>query len=128
MTIEALKEFRVLRLIAVLPAMLMSLTACQMSSTWQEYEQFQSQPPCYNYDKGVFRNCVIEKFPPGSDWPSLQAFLEEKGLRDMATAEEKLENEFYYFLANKYDLTVDYEIVVVGRYDADQKIVEIAVD
>ena len=92
-----------------------------LPSKWQEFRT------CTKQDRLIFRACIAERFPPGSDYRELEAFLiEKKGFSKIST--KPVENGTQFIFRWRPSITiVPYGLTVFGRYDENFEVTEVTV-
>ena len=91
---------------------------------WQEFQT------CTPNAKTLFRTCIAEKFPPGSDYRELETFLlEKKGFSKVRTEPVEGATKVVFGWRPPDIINVgNYAITVIGRYDKESTILEVIVN
>ncbi|MEM1255536.1 MAG: hypothetical protein AAGI69_24120 [Cyanobacteria bacterium P01_H01_bin.21] len=82
---------------------------------------------CLKNNIAVFRTCIEEKFPPGSNYFELETFLERKGFTKR-NVEPVIEDEFdFVFYWKPLIAYISPGRSVSGQYDEDFNLIEVKV-
>ena len=92
-------------------------------SKWREFQV------CTKRNRSIFRDCIAERFPPGSDYNELEAFLlEKKGFSKVSTKPVENGTKFIFrWRPSSLTNVANYGISVVGQYDENFAVVEVTV-
>ena len=94
-----------------------------LPAKWREFRT------CTKRGQSIFRACVAERFPPGSDYLELETFLlEKKGFSKISIKPVENGTQFIFDWRPPSIINIsNYGISVVGRYDKNFKVIEVTV-
>jgi len=91
--------------------------SCQISSHANQYYN------CNKRDREAFSSCMKNNFPVGSSYADLKRYLTQQGFIQ-SQHPDHLKGDRFYFFWRANDLS-NYQVVVIGHYNNEIKIVYI---